>query len=530
MAGTEVSGSFSVAGISLKADNEVTLLFGYGNEPTIEQRIHIDAAGRQPTQGVDLEKIWAQKKLAFLELNQTKNADEIEVLGKRYGLITPNTSLIVLENLSDYIAYEVTPPAELRAEYDRIIKQQGQERLAQKRNNWTQVDAYYSELAQWWSSNIRFNGAKRPVGKHRASKGLVDEEDLESHIVGAVAQMDTLVREVSADPNVRNKVTEDERTALKADEAGAPRERKKTAVKATTWNPDRTYLKALAAAPAAERYALYLTLREEQEGNPAYYFDVAHFFYNAGDRRTALLILSNIADLGLENHQLYKTLTYTLREWAAYEDAAYTAGEIVKWRAHEPQSHRDYALALEDTRQYQEALDELIAALDVNYYGEMSGQYAGVEDIILMDLNRLVAEHPELNTGKLDKKYLKKMPVAVRVILNWNQMDTDLDMHVTEPTGEECYYGHRETEAGARFSKDFTQGYGPEQYLLRNPLKGKYQIKTNYYGEQQLTESGPATVLVEIYTRKADGRTERRLKTMQLGAVKENGVIAEVLL
>jgi uncharacterized protein YfaP (DUF2135 family) len=139
----------------------------------------------------------------------------------------------------------------------------------------------------------------------------------------------------------------------------------------------------------------------------------------------------------------------------------------------------------------------------------------------------MVAQHKGIDIGKLDKKYVTQMPVGIRIILNWNQMDTDIDLHVVEPTGEECFYGHRDTEAGARFSKDFTQGYGPEQYLLRNAVKGKYTIKTNYFGESALTENGPATVMVEIYVTK-NGTTERTLQTIQLGKVKQNENLAEL--
>jgi uncharacterized protein YfaP (DUF2135 family) len=147
-----------------------------------------------------------------------------------------------------------------------------------------------------------------------------------------------------------------------------------------------------------------------------------------------------------------------------------------------------------------------------------------------MDIKRMISEHKNINTSKLNKKYLNKMPVGVRVILNWNQMDVDIDMHVLDPNKEECYYAQKTTEAGARFSKDFTQGYGPEQYLLRNAVKGKYQITSNFYGETTLTENGPATVMVEIYITKADGNIEKRIKTIQAGKVKENGVLAEIVI
>ena len=298
-------------------------------------------------------------------------------------------------------------------------------------------------------------------------------------------------------------------------------------MKINSWRPDRVYLKVLDGVSMDKKYGAYLQLREDQINNPSFYFDVANHFYAAGNKEKALLILSNIADLGLENHQLYKSLTYLLRQWEAYDDALHTANQVAIWRAQEPQAHRDLGLTLEDNKQYQAAFDELIKALEVNYFGEMSGQYSGVEDIILMDINRMIAEHKSINTDKLDKKYLNKMPIDVRIILNWNQMDTDIDLHVVEPTNEECYYGHRDTQIGARFSKDFTQGYGPEQYLLRNAVKGKYVIKTNFFGESALTENGPTTVMVEIYTTK-NGKTERTLQTIQLGTVRENQNLAEI--
>ncbi|KFF04959.1 VIT domain-containing protein [Flavobacterium reichenbachii] len=635
MEGSSVSGNFSFSGISLNPKNEITLLFGYNNEVVLERKISLDAVS-QNTTDINIEKLWAQKKIANLELQYDKNADEIEVLGKKYGIVTKNTSLIVLESLLDYISYDIVPPAELRAEFDRIRKQEQDINLAKQTNNWENIDSYFQELSGWWKRNVKYAGQKisskykhtryapAPRGRGEAVETIKGDPD-------AIVTVDVLVHSVAAnmvmeDNNVYQEATppqapqadqvkyvkpvvanssenqtfrdgdkksddlkevvivgyatkkrevqtsamqtissrslsekEDVSQALKDKTEGKIENKTETVsfgrdddrmseiivraehvadtvhvdnnesqAETKIWNPDRLYLKALAKAPKEKQYDLYFELRKSQEQNPSFYFDVAHFFYNQGDVKKALQIISNIADLGLENHQLYKTLTYTLRQWKSYEDALYTAEQVAKWRAHEPQSLRDYALALEDSGKHQEAFDELIEALEVNYYGEMSGQYEGVEDIILMDMNRIMASHSSIKTGKLAKKYLQKMPVDIRIILNWNLMDVDLDLHVIEPTGEECYYSHKTTRAGARFSKDFTEGYGPEQYLIRNAVKGKYLIKTNYFGETELTESGPATLMVEIYTTKA-GKTSRILKTIQLGKIKENGILAQIV-
>lgn len=568
MEGTSVFGSFSFSGISLSPKNEITLLFGNGDDVVLERKVTLNGA-TQNTNEVNIEKLWAQKKIANLELQYDKNAAEIEMLGKKYGIITKNTSLIVLEDIRDYISYDIVPPAELRAEFDRIKKQEQDTRLAQEKNNWESVESYFTELHSWWKKDVKYvapkvlpNAKKKklrgsgtikgdanaamtvdePVGSGPVSEVVIEERSSEAAspppagayqarltvpITGELKDKKVGSETVGTDDLERQRsVTDSAKSNTAEAELDAYVQYAKN--KEKVWNPDRLYLKALASAPKEKQYELYFELRKAQERNPGFYFDVAHFFYNQGDVKKALQVISTIADLGLENHQLYKTLTYTLRQWQDYDDALFTAKQVAKWRSHEPQSLRDYALALEDAGKYQEAFDELIKALEVNYYGEMSGQYEGVEDIILMDLNRMITEHSGLKTGKLDKKYLEKMPVDIRIIMNWNLMDVDLDLHIIEPTGEECYYGHRTTEAGARFSKDFTQGYGPEQYLIRNAVKGKYKIKTNFFGETELTENGPATIMVEIYTTKA-GKVSKTLKTIQLGKIKENEILAEII-
>lgn len=660
MIGTSVTDNFSVSGISLLPSNEITLLFGYDANNLTEKKIQLDV-NNQAIAEISVEKLWAQKKIANLEIQYEKNAEAIETMGKKYGIITPNTSLIVLEDINDYILYDIIPPAELREEFDKIKKNQLAAREATKKSNWNNIDSYFNGLSTWWKKDIKYVKPKpvKPVKPRKPSRnnatvrtnlqpnptgeakqisvtindalgplpgasiqvknttngtttsfegvasinaktgdvlvvsylGYYSEEfrigsqsnysitleedgsELQEVVVGYGIRRRRAEISASLSPIVVEDVMEvsenDEnvdiayenyngeeneameaseksvairgmRSALQGEVAGledveiqvvdgfSNNSSNQRTVKTSSWNPDRIYLKALDKVAKEEKYPLYLQLREVNKNNPSFYFDVANHFYEAGDRANALLVLSTIAELDLENHQLYKSLLYLLRQWEANEMALHVAKKIVTWRAHEPQSHRDLALTLEDNKQYQDAFNALVTALETNYYGEMSGVYQGIEDVILMDINRMIATHKKINTGKLEKKYTEHIPVDVRIILNWNQMDTDIDLHIIEPTGEECYYSHTSTEIGARFSKDFTRGYGPEQYLLRNAIKGKYIIKTNFFGETKLTESGPATVMVEIYIKRKNGKIERTLQTIQLGKVKENQNLAEI--
>ena len=155
MKGTAVTDNFSISGISLVPSNEITLLFGYDNHSILEKKIQLDVKSNAITE-ISVEKLWAQKKIANLEIQYEKNAEEIEVLGKKYGIVTPNTSLIVLEDLNDYILYDIIPPAELRAEFDKIKKNQIAEREAVLKNNWNSIESYFNDLSSWWKKDITY--------------------------------------------------------------------------------------------------------------------------------------------------------------------------------------------------------------------------------------------------------------------------------------------------------------------------------------------------------------------------------------
>ena len=69
-----------------------------------------------------------------------------------------------------------------------------------------------------------------------------------------------------------------------------------------------------------------------------------------------------------------------------------------------------------------------------------------------------------------------------------------------EPTEEKCYYSHNLTKNGGMMTKDLTQGYGPEVYLINKAIPGKYTIKANFYGTRQQNLTGGTTVQATVIT------------------------------
>ena len=90
-----------------------------------------------------------------------------------------------------------------------------------------------------------------------------------------------------------------------------------------------------------------------------------------------------------------------------------------------------------------------------------------------------------------------KTDLDLHVVLNWSR-PCDVDLHVAEPDGSECWYKNRNTKNGGNLDRDDQQGTGPENYTLgKTVLQGEYKIGVCFYREKGTP--GPVTATVRIY-------------------------------
>ena len=87
----------------------------------------------------------------------------------------------------------------------------------------------------------------------------------------------------------------------------------------------------------------------------------------------------------------------------------------------------------------------------------------------------------------------------VAALIFWNTDGTDVDLHVIEPSGEECFYQHTQTASGGHISRDVTTGYGPELYLLPKAPAGSYRVSAHYFATDANRASTRTKVLALIY-------------------------------
>ena len=512
----EANQDFAIAGISQYPNAKLTMMFGRNGKVEFNKELDLGKAA----QTFEISKVWAQNKVNYLELNPEQNKTEIEEIGKQFSIVTSNTSLIVLENVSDYVKYKINPPAELQSEFNKLSKQGFQQKETRKNDLLKNAIAKAKELKEWWKKDFK------PV-KPKYPKPVADSVSISENLGGIVHGIAIEEREVrNSDAELQSVVVTGygvRRSENRVNSARMLAADKKVEVKESNFVPeikmvdiksDKEYMKLIEASK--NPYQTYLDLRKDYAETPAFYFDVATYFFQKKDKITGLRILSSIADLGLEDAELYKMLAYKLKEIEEYQTELFITKKVLDWRPFDAQSYRDYALALQDNEQYQSALDNLYKVLTNDYSVEIANRDRDITEIIVPEINNLISLHrKELNLSEINKDIIVDIPVEVRVVMNWNKDMTDIDLWVTDPNGEKCYYGHRTTEIGGRNSEDVTQGFGPEQFMLKKAIKGKYKIATNFFGERQMSISGPTTISAEIYLFYSSGKQVKKMITFQ---------------
>ena len=320
-------------------------------------------------------------------------------------------------------------------------------------------------------------------------------------------------------------------------------------VKLSAWDPKTPYLQSLkdcaaahgaTNAPADMLYRRYMELRAKNSTSPAFFLDCAGFFFAKGEKALAVRILSNLAEMKLENPSLLRTFAWRLREAGEYARAIAVLRKVAKLRPEEPHSFRDLALLLgERARDEGNAADaeEAMSMLKKTAFTPWKRQNArAVAVFALEELNALATwcgKH-EWNDGKApavpewDAEFKYLLDVDLRIILSWDADNTDIDIHVLEPNGEEAYYQNRRTASGGFVSQDITTGYGPEEYLQFKGQNGVYKVLTHYYGSSQQKLTGPATATATVYTDWGRATEKRQILSLRLDKPKEKVTVGEI--
>ncbi|MDB5471927.1 MAG: hypothetical protein JWR84_3487 [Caulobacter sp.] len=468
---------------------------------------------------------WGVRQIADAEVSDRPDTDRLVALARRWSVATPVASFIVLETMQDYAEADIEPPAGVGktalAEYRELADERRKEEREARADRLDDLITAWDEQKAWW--NTRFAPVKRQrAGKGGALTSLSEEGGPASadapppppppEAPSPVAAADAAaleprggtVNEVIVTAQKREESMQDVPIAVSA--FGAERLTRPIEVEMEPWNPDRPYLKALDAA-APDRFESVLAAMEaEHAKSPAFYLDVAEWLFRKKRTDEAVQMALSALDMPQANDATLMVVGDRMMRYGQVDRALWLLDRLAYLTPDKPQPLRGLALAL-IVQAEQAGTSDAVRAADYRRAAELlnkvivtpwDGDYDGIELVSLMEFNRIL---PRLPAGErlLDPRLVALLDVDLRVVLEWNTDDSDMDLWVLEPSGDTAIYSNPKTRIGGRLSNDMTSGYGPEEYLLRRAPRGEYQIKANVFAPDALDPNGATTVRARLY-------------------------------
>lgn len=469
---------------------DISLVHPSGRRRTLALQVQGQAAqGRWPAQQ------WAIWRSAELAENANLHDVELRRIAAAHGIVGPNSSLIVLELAADYARYELPAPPELADEVARLGHLRLEQTAQARHNHVEAMVRQFDERQRWWDREFPKAGPKR-LEQQLVAKGAVGRvAETVAAVRPAIAAAPAPAAPVAASP-ARNAASQDAAKQARAqDEVAAP-----ATIALQAWTPDAPYLRRLQEAGDVDLYRVYLDERPANQASSAFYMDVAGLFLERGQPELGLRILSNLAEMNLENRQLLRLYAYRLLQAHRPDLAVPVFARVSELAPNEPQSWRDLGLALAESGQPQRAVHALWEVVSRPW----NPRFAGIGMIALAELNAIASQAQAgaepLDLGRIDPRLRRNLPLALRVVMAWDTDDTDIDLWITDPNGERASYANRLSHQGGAVSPDATGGYGPEEFSLKTAKAGKYRVEAQFYGNRQQVLSAGTTVMVRVTT------------------------------
>ena len=541
--GALVGENFTFAGQLSSEEATVVVSLGYPGKVIVEKELTFT---KDNTPGAGefalLRRIWAEKKITQLQREGALTKD-IDAVGRQYGIVTEGNSLIVLETVADYVRYQITPPKELQREYERLVNKEKQDKEKEKKEHLDYVVKLSEAQSKWWNTSFPIAGTKpvkntpdqssnestaginaRASASTLAIRGIgsISESSADQHVMAEVVVVSGYSRSSRKERRQNKKAAKETAQVLNYEEESEAEDRSgelanTSKIALNEYNPDTPYLKVMEYADPAKAVETYYKLKKEYGQTPSFYVDVADYFFKKGDTEQAILVVSNLAELSLEDAQLLRVLAYKLSAYKAYPEAVSISRKVVAIREEEPQSYRDLGLALAQAGEYQQAIETLYKVVERPW----DQRFRDVQLIAMNEINNIVNTQKGLCTSFIDKRLLKKEPVDIRVVLTWDTDNSDMDLWVTDPEEERCFYGHRQTYLGGIISQDVTGGYGPEEFMLKKAPKGNYKIEVNYYGNRSQKQLLPVSLRITFFTHYDTPQEKKQETTVRLSNQRE---------
>ena len=236
----------------------------------------------------------------------------------------------------------------------------------------------------------------------------------------------------------------------------------------------------------------------------------------------AIKTASTLIDAKPSDVDTLRSIAFRAIQWRRSDQAAPLLWRLAQARPYQPQCLLLLARAMSES----DDTDAALICYDLVCSGNWNERWAaGVKDIAQLELLHLLeqvdAGEYESSIPQYARARLQQLRDAwsnegldLAVVMHWNTDRTDVDLHVLEPSGEECFYSHNRTKAGGALTQDITQGLGPEMYRIEIAPAGTYSVAAKYYSADNNRTKAPTEVLLTLF--QDVGRTNAKMETKRV--------------
>jgi len=178
-----------LTGRLLSNEADIVLRFGYRHGP--EQRVTVKLRRDDASATGLVARFWAQRKVRELALSEQRNQAALLSLGRRYGLVTPGASLLVLETLEQYLEHDVEPPVslpEMRESWHARKAVIARKTKETRKSKVDRVAAEWKNRVAWWETDFT-NWRKTMEERERQAGEVANEESVPGQIMSGVRML-----------------------------------------------------------------------------------------------------------------------------------------------------------------------------------------------------------------------------------------------------------------------------------------------------------------------------------------------------
>jgi len=448
--------------------------------------------------------LWASSHAESLRARGFASASDIVDFSRPFNIAGPESALLVLEETSDYIESGITPPknfpAQQMEDYLEELAEFNQEKAENRADRLSDIIAIWEDQIKWWAKDY----SRKKDKKH--------SEDVHSVVPPPPAQVATPAPVVSDQSTARFRGVENDHIIVTGS-----RRKSTIDIGIRKWSPDRAYLTDLKVTNKENFESVYRKQRSTFGDLPAFYLEVADLLFQSGNKTRASQVVLGALELPSANADTQTLVAHRLLMYGEFDRAIELYEKALDASVERPQPYYNLAVALIDRANANNSEGDLLLALghlDYIIRNVWDGDDDGIELVALMEANAAIKKLPKklLHEVTLDKALIKNLDVDLRIVMDWNVDNADIDLWVTEPSGEKASYSNQLTLSGGQVSNDMTDGYGPEQYLLRRAVNGKFVIRSDLYSSDAYNPNGAIGIRARVI--KDFGRPKASFETI----------------